>query len=337
MSEDRPRAGLRRAAAWLVRLAFLAAVVWVIASRIDRRRVVEVMGRMGLLPFVLCAALDVTFVLVESVRIGVLARGRYRYPLIVRSRYLSTLISILLPGVAAADLVRMIVMDRVAPGNKTGILVLLLGSRVYGLLSLVTLGLIALGQPVGATLLERWPSWVAIGLAGGLAAMASPLLVQLERPRAFVLRLFRLGPRGLAEILSRATAALVDITRPRQWAVAVTTSTITNFITALQFWIMARAAGAEVPLGTWCLLTPLVAVLTLLPLGLGAVGTQEAALYAAARLLDVPFEPLLIVSFSMHLLRIVGFLPGLFFFGDLVEAVRVLRKDRGRLALAPEP
>ncbi len=322
---------------WLLRLAFLAAVVWVIARSIDRRRVVEVMRQMGLLPFALCAALDVTFVLVESVRIGILARGRYGYPLIVRSRYLSTLISTMLPGVAAADLVRMILMDRVAPGNKTGILVLLLGSRVYSLVSLVTLGLIALTQPVGAMLLARWPAWVAVGVAVGLAALASPLLVQLPAPRLLLLRLFQIGPKALAEMLSRATAALVDITRPRPWAVAIATSTITNFITVVQFWIMGRAAGADIPLGTWCFLTPLVAVLTLLPLGLGAMGTQEAALYAAARLLGVPFEPLLIVSFSMHVLRFAGFLPGLLFFGDLVDAVRVLRKNRGRLALAPEP
>ena len=40
------------------------------------------------------------------------------------------------------------------------------------------------------------------------------------------------------------------------------------------------------------------------------------------------FEPLLTVSFAMHLVRIGGTLPGLAFSGDAIQTVQALRSSR---------
>src|SRR5262249_28843450 len=115
---------------WVVKLAFLGAVVAVIARDLDAARFRGALQAAGALPFAACYAVDTLFVLVETIRLQYLADGRYPFGVIMRSRYLGSMIGTLLPGLAATDVVRVFLIDRARPGNKAGVLVLLLGNRL---------------------------------------------------------------------------------------------------------------------------------------------------------------------------------------------------------------
>jgi hypothetical protein len=324
----------RRAAPWLLRLAFLAVVAVAIGRDFDTARFASALRAAGIVPLIACFGVDTVFVMTESFRLLVLSQARYPFGLIVRSRYLSMLVGNLLPGLTAGDLVRVFLIDRARPGNKAGILVLLLGNRFYGLLSLASLGIVALSQPAGASLRARAHGWGPV-IAVGVAALTAPLWARLPQVQRACAALLRRLPAVVAGAAWRAFEAILGMTSVRQWLFAVVTCTLTNLLVVCQFWILSRALAAGVSFGGWCLIVPFVALATMLPLGIGAVGTQEAALFAASRLAGARFEPLLLVSFAMHIVRIGGSLPGLAFFGDLALTIRQLRASRSRSPASP--
>jgi hypothetical protein len=311
-----------------LQIAFLSLLVAVIARDFDVAKFKAALSSVGVLPIVACFAIDVGFVTVESVRILVLSRHAYAFWLIFRSRYLSALISMVLPGLAAGDLVRVFLMDRAKPGNKAGILALLLGNRLYGLLCLVSLGVVALAQPAGASLLAKAQGWGTAIIVAGLVALTSPLWTHWSVVRRACEWLLARMPELVAGPATRAFHALLGMTSLRQWLFAIATSTITNLLVVTEFWIVSTAAGLTISFAEWCLFVPFIAVATVLPLGIGAVGTQEAALLAVSRLAGIPFEPLLLVSAAMHVVRIGGTLPGFAFYGDLVQTIHHLRAQR---------
>lgn len=325
---------LRWALVVLGKVAAFSFLAWLVARDFDRAKFEASLRAVGVLPILACLGLDVAFVLIESVRLSVLCRRAYGLGALVRSRYLSMLVGTALPGLAAGDLVRVFLLDRAKPGNKSGILVLLLGNRLYGLLCLVSLGIFALAQPEGPALLARLRVGAPAVVGVGLLAVTSPLWVQLGPVHRAVEWLLARLPRVAAEPAARAFHALREMTTWRSWLFAVATSTVTNLLVVGQFHTLGRAAGTGLSFAQWCLFVPFIAVATLLPLGLGAVGTQEAALYAVAKLWGIAYEPLLIVSVAMHVVRIGGSLPGLLFFGDLAETVRHLRIQRRTTAAA---
>jgi hypothetical protein len=336
-AEARPSVGRwkRAVVLWAVKLAFLAVVAAAIARDFDVAKFTAALGAMGALPFIACFAIDVLFFVIETFRLVFLSRRAYPFWLLLRSRYLASLIGTILPGLAATDLVRVFLIDRARPGNKAAVLVLLLGNRLYGLLSLVSLGIIALLQPAGESLLGHAHGWLPVS-AIGVVLLTLPLWLGLgpvQRLGAAVLRRLPPWPSGIA---SRAWDALVAMTSVRQWSFAIVTCTATNLLVVCEFWLLSRAVHVPMSFGQWCLFVPFVAVATMLPLGIGAIGTQEAALLVASRLAGVPFEPLLLVSAGIHLVRIGGTLPGLAFSSDAILTIQHLRaRYRSGAALQP--
>ena len=328
------RVGARRVAMVALQLAFLTALVSVIARDFDAAKFTTALKSVGVLPILACFAVDAGFVGVESFRILVLSRRAYAFWLIVRSRYLSMLMSMVLPGLAAGDVVRVFLMDRSKPGNKAGILVLLLGNRLYGLLCLVSLGIVALAQPAGASLLAKAQGWGPAVVAAGLVALTLPMWTHWTVVRRVCDGSLARLPKLFAEPATRAFTALLGMTSLRQWLFAVATSTMTNLLVVTEFWILSTAAGLNISFAEWCLFVPFIAVATVLPLGLGAIGTQEAALLAVSRLAGIQFEPLLLVSVAMHVVRLGCSLPGFAFYGDLVKTIQHLRERRQATAKA---
>jgi hypothetical protein len=314
---------------WLAKLAFLALVAFLIGRNFDVARFRSAISGVGLLPLLAALAVDVPFYLVETARLVYLSGGAYPFGVLLRSRYLSALIGTVLPGLAAADLVRVFLIDRTHPGNKTGILVLLLGNRVYGLISLVSLGIVALSQPGGETLLGRAHGWLPVS-AVSVAVLTLPLWIRFAPFQRLCLALVGKLPDALARPGSRALEALLTMTSVRQWLFAIVTCTITNLLVVCEFWLLGGAVHVPVSFAQWCLLVPFIAVATMLPLGIGAIGTQEAALLAASRMIAVPFEPLLLVSAGMHLVRIGATLPGLAFSRDALLTLQQVRGTRRR-------
>src|SRR5262249_20161682 len=158
----------------------------------------------------ICFGLEIVFVLIESARLVVLSRGAYGYGLMTRSRFLANVIGNVLPGLGAGDVVRVFIIDRVKPGNKAGILVLLLGNRLYGVIPLVALGFVALVQPVGARLIARLGSSVAVVVALGVLALIAPLLMRWAPARRVAEWSLARLPRRMAPIADRMHAAILD-------------------------------------------------------------------------------------------------------------------------------
>jgi uncharacterized membrane protein YbhN (UPF0104 family) len=72
----------------------------------------------------------------------------------------------------------------------------------------------------------------------------------------------------------------------RAWPVCIMTMALSMliwFLHLLQFWLMARALGAPLPMIVTLALVPLAILAGLLPLTLAGIGTRDAALIALLR------------------------------------------------------
>ncbi len=310
----------------LVKFLFIALFVAYLWQTIHWQEVGRALVSIGIPTFGFCLVLEWAFFLVESWRIRFLSQGLYSFSTILRSRFVSLILGYVLPGLAVTEVARVFLMDREVPGNKMKIAFLLLTNRLFGFL--------ALAAVFALPLILHWPHYVGIFgpkifafiLICGLVSLL-PGIVQITALRAWIARRMRKTEKKKLYHFSRKIyLSLVQFTDRKRWVWVLLTSVLTNFIVIFEFWLIGNAVGSGIDFPTWCFIVPFIAVATFLPLGIGAVGTQDAALIAAASLLKVPVEPILAVSVAMHLLRYLGPLPGVFFVGDIVLLFRQFRK-----------
>ena len=311
-----------------VRVALLGAAVALFLHFADIRSVGRALTQMSLSVFAAALALDAGFYIVESWRLSRLSLGRYPFGALWRSRMVSALLSNILPGMASAELLRIFLVDRTRPGNKLYVALLLIANRLYGVLALSSLFLLAFAADRG-----HLPAFVGAHLVAlssvCLAALPLPLLLRVRFVRvAMVVAIRRMRGRvkRIAYTVFNATAHFCD---PRRWAIAVISSTVTNALVVLQFWVVGRAVGAGLSLTEWAVCVPVAAFASFLPIGFGSVGPQDATFVIVGRLTGHSIEQLLAVSVLMHVVQITSTLPGALFLGDtravIAEAVEAGR------------
>ncbi|MEE9612671.1 MAG: lysylphosphatidylglycerol synthase transmembrane domain-containing protein [Desulfatiglandales bacterium] len=305
---------IRRWGHFFLLLGFLA----LLAKVIDWSAFFAGLGRVNLLVILYCLVLEGLFYSFESVRVYFLGQRRYPFALIFKSKFLSSLLANFLPGLAVAEMTRIFLLDAHKPGGKFYVALLLVANRIYGLFSLAGLFLIAfvLGARSLPPQLFAFRELIVLGCA---LVLAIPLAFRFRPLRGLLISLVRKS-HGLLRRLSRTFyIAMANFSRVSVWWIATATSMLTSFISVLQFWIVANMVGIDLSFWTWTLWTPLIAIVTFLPIGFGAFGSQEAGVVAMSQILGEPLEPFLVLSVIIHFIRIAGSLPGLLFLSDGLE------------------
>ncbi len=124
---------------------------------------------------------------------------------------------------------------------------------------------------------------VVAGLAAGTALIASPRLADVLFAMAA-----RLGPGSMADRVRALRASWSEMHAMfwRAWPASVTTmglSMLIWFLHLMQFWFLARALGAPVPLAATLALVPLAILAGMIPVTVAGIGTRDAALIALLR------------------------------------------------------
>ena len=296
---------LKHVAQALLLAGFAALAVLVV----DWGRVLALLKRLdtGLLALVLL--LEWVFYGVESLRIHLLSRRSYPVGLILKTRLFSVFLGNILPGLAAAELTRVLLLDSHRPGRKIYLLLLLLANRLYGLISLAGLFLVAfLAQEV--PLPPSIAPFIETIAAGCLAVLFFPLVFNWRRSRKTACWLVLRVKGPLRKPARTLYQAVLHFSSPPIWLIATASSIATSFIAVLEFWLIATALGIASTLLLWTVWTPLIALGTFLPIGFGAFGSQDAGFTVMSQVLGQSVEPFLVLSLVVHAARFLGSLPG---------------------------
>jgi hypothetical protein len=111
----------------------------------------------------------------------------------------------------------------------------------------------------------------------------------------------------------------------QNWLVASVTSLATFLIVISEFWAISNSLGLGVSFIEWALLVSVVSIATFLPVGIGAFGSQDAVLALLAPYFGQSIESFVALSVLIHVVRILGTLPGTFFLGEGLGAISALR------------
>ena len=300
---------------FVLRGLFIVALLCALISLLDMGLLWQSFQKIGLVTVISCFTAEMLFCAIESQRICFLSAYRFDFTAIWRARLLTGFMGNFLPGVVSADAMRIILINR---GRKDGLLytaLLIIANRVYGLLALFCLLLLSLvtrhSELPQAVQDIRWP------LTLFCAAMTLlPLGLRIRLVRYFLGTLLRKLPRFIRKPLRSVYLSGINFVNLKNWFFALTSSMVTGCLAIFQFWMISRTIGVAISFQLWIFLIPFITIATLLPLGFGAIGTQDMTLIGIGALLGMPPEPLLAVSVGMHLMRLIGTLPGIIFIKD---------------------
>jgi uncharacterized membrane protein YbhN (UPF0104 family) len=289
---ERARRG-RAAARWLLTLAALVAIVWLV----DPRAVGTRLQQLELRWMVAFVALSLPLYLLYAWRWSFTA-ARLGAPLSFRRAYLdyyvSTLLNQTLPLGVAGDVVRGVRHQRrlrrddaaAAPAGPAATAIVL--ERLSGL---AALGLFVAASAV-IWLLRGRGQFVSLGAGALLAiAVAGALAARLLR---------RFHGAGVAALWARGALAL-----------QLLISTAAVAILLLLFTCAARAAGAPLDPVLALQVVPLVLLATALPWAFGGWGAREATVAALYRLVGLDAATGVAVSIAFGLLSLLAATPGL--------------------------
>jgi len=317
-NDPEPKAAAQRKP-WL-RWLLLLVLILAAASFLDLKRLFAELNKVSLLAIALCVGAEMLFYALECVRIWALSNRYYGFNALWRSRLTSVLVGNFLPGSGGGDVLRIFLLDSVKPGRKFYTLLLVVTSRVYGLLAMGAILPVAL-YFVRESLPVRVAINFPVAMLGCLIVASAPLIFVQRSSRRILVRgvhRFHGSWRSLARTLYLGT---VTFARPRQWLVAITTSIATNLLVFLEFWVIGRSLDIDFGFSMWAFIVPLIAIASFLPIGFGPIGPQDASLVGVAKLFGKPPEVFLALSLCIHAIRILGMAAGTFYLDDLRRLV----------------
>jgi hypothetical protein len=327
----------------LFRGALLAVVVLALLLAIDPKTLAKSFRQLDPATIAAAVALDLIFYAVECLRLTLLSSGRFSFVLNFRARLLSALLGNAMPGMAAAEGIRLLLLDAPKPGRKFYILLMLAANRVYVLLSLVTaVGALTLLAPTSELppIIHEHRGVLALAVL----AIFLPLLFRLRLLRRLSIALTLRAPPRIARILRTTHVAMLAFSRPLPWLHAAWTSLLATILAIALYWLVARGAGIDGSPFYWAIWMPVVILSTFLPIGFGAVGSQELGFALMSRTTGTPLERLLTMSIALHSVRILASVPGILFLTDLraagiagLKAARSWRPAPSRLRAKASP
>lgn len=216
-------------------------------------------------------------------------------------------IAFFLPSTVTADLYKGAVLTRGGEASAAAVSSILL-ERILGLLSVVTIGLIAIGT-LPATLLGMNSSTAVVAAVG---ATLVGLAVFLHADRIASLLVPRLPVRWvrIRRILhDLATAFAVYRGRKGLLVQAFLISLLIQGARAVTVWVLARAVGDGTPFVYFVLLVPYVYLVNLLPVASSRLGLEQAVFVGLFAAVGMPRETALAISLLSVAVGFVLVLP----------------------------
>lgn len=303
----------------VLRSLFVIVGLSLLMKIIDVKKTISTITNISPWVIVAIICLESLSYIVDSQKIYILANHVYPLSGLWQSRVLSAFAGNFLPGVVTADVLRIFLIDRLKPGRKFFVALLLFTARIYGLTTLIFIFSCSLWLH-NSLIPDSLRVLTGLISAFSLVLLAAPFIAGNPRIRRPLIRLIRfLRKVKIYHLGRKAYFALILFSSPKRLSQTYGISIIANLIVICCFWIIGNALHAQANFSIWVLLVCLSSFATLLPLGIGAIGTQDASLVAAAYYLNIPIEPILSTSIIMHFCRIVGTLPGIFFINQLTS------------------
>ncbi|HZZ81911.1 MAG TPA: lysylphosphatidylglycerol synthase transmembrane domain-containing protein [Gemmataceae bacterium] len=177
--------------------------------------------------------------------------------------FIGTYFNLVLPTSVGGDVVRVWYLDGKS-GRALAAFASVFLERINGLLVLI--GVSCVGALVGMATGMELPWWIHT-CVWGVAGCA--LLGGLSLP---ILQRWSLVPANRRAQLK----ALFDLVHvPKVLIGATFMSVLVQVIGVISFWLIGAALGLEVPVAYYCILGPMVSLLTLLPVSVNGIGLRE--------------------------------------------------------------
>jgi uncharacterized protein (TIRG00374 family) len=296
---------IRKSLGTLLRLLVTAALIWLLAARVDLGRAAEIMSRAS--PSLVAAAILVMLManLVVALRWHVILSAAAPSPgpgVLLKFVLVGLFFNQVLPTGVGGDAVRAWRCRKIGISLGAAVRSVLL-DRASGYAVLVALYAASLPRLLQVLPEARQRVAVVVVLCAGLLALlALGILDYLPRP---VLRLRMLAP--LAE-LSREGRRL--LTHPWRCGAVLALSIVTIGMTILAFKLAGDSVGIPLSFAGWLIIVPPVSLIQLLPVSLAGWGVREVALVVALAAFGVPAETALAASVLLGLCQISIGLPG---------------------------
>jgi uncharacterized membrane protein YbhN (UPF0104 family) len=317
----------------LGRLLGSAVLLTVLALRVEWRLIASAFAALDWSFFAAALALYLATQVVSALRWRLLARAVGLDGPAARfagDYFAGMFCNLFLPSSVGGDVVRAWRLARHAgpgvPRAKLNAALSVLADRVSGLVVLIALC-------CAATLCcpAPLPAWVlasvaGLGSAAALALAALPLLrgVVLPRLRAALPRFD--GPLGKLQRLADGAALTLG-----NGPVLLGTTLLSVLIQAANVvlvWLLGVGLGLRVPLVSWGVIVPLVALLTLLPFSVNGVGLREAGYVILLKPLGVGAEAAVTLSLLSFAVATAASLGGVFvLFGGPARPSPEVRPD----------
>lgn len=299
MSTGNGASGARAIAGPLLKLLVSAALIWILLSRIDGARLLD-MARTAA-PSWLAMSIVVYFamLLASAWRWGVLLEAQHvRLPFrtLTSSFLVATFFNNFLPSNIGGDVVRIADTAKSA-GSKTLATTVVLIDRGIGLLGLVLIA--ALGAsawtrpdsmgPVGPGML-----WLGLGLG---AVIATPALANPEWFARMLQPLRSLHPEWISERIARLTAALVRFREtPAALAQCFAGAVVVQALLVVFYLAVAYSLRVDIAIADLAFIVPVTFIVQMLPVSMNGFGVREATFGFYFSRLGLPLESALLVS-----------------------------------------
>jgi len=301
----KPDKAITRLLGTSVRLVVTFALLWILVTRVDFGRAIEIIGHASV-PLV-GAMFGAVFLtnLVMAFRWHLILAAETKSPgpgTLLKIVFVGVFFNQVLPTGVGGDAVRAWRCSRVGIALGAAIRSILL-DRACGYLVLIVL--YVLGLPSLLKILpdpQEREAIIAVLVIGLLGLVALGSLDRLPRP---ILRVRLIAP--FAE-LSRASRRLFR--DPGRCGAVLGFSIITIALSVLALKFVGDAVGSPLPLSSWLMIVPPVTLIQLVPVSVAGWGVREAALVIALGWFGVSAETALAISVLVGLCLILVGLPG---------------------------
>ncbi|MSU78767.1 MAG: flippase-like domain-containing protein [Gemmataceae bacterium] len=174
--------------------------------------------------------------------------------------FIGTYFNLLLPTSVGGDVMRVLYLDNKS-GRKLAALASVFLERLNGLLVLIALGCVGvLVSPLPLPIWIHATVWSVAGCAT-LGVLALPIAATskwLPDPRRHQLQ---------------TVVGLMKL--PRVWTLATAMSILVQVFGVISVWLIGQALNLNLPFTYCCILSPMVSLLTLLPISVNGMGVRE--------------------------------------------------------------
>lgn len=228
--------------------------------------------------------------------------------LLISSYFAGMFLNTFLPGAVGGDVYRVYQVAKVSRDSEVAFVSVFL-ERITGVFALLAIALI--GLPPAFKLIGQWDIIAlllgcTVTLTGGVLLMSSPRLLILVEPWLERLRMGKLAARfARIQILLRKFAQ-----NHKALALTLGLSVVLQFIVVYYYFLIAQQLNIAVSYLELLVFTPIVTVISLLPISLGGLGLKEGVISYLFTRIGLTVEQALLLSLIITALGWLLSLPG---------------------------